>query len=497
MNADAAFFFSMLRRRLLLVVAIVGLFSAGAVALAMMLPPTYRATARLVMESAQIPGDLAASTVRTAAAEQIQLIEQRMMSRAHLIELASRLRIYEGRELEASAIVDDMRARTTLTISDGRDRATLISIGFDAPTPAQSAEVTNAFVTFILEENVALRTARAGQTADFFRVEVQRLSEELDLRSSRMLAFRLENRDALPENLPDLRARQSTAQQALFELRAEIDRLTGERDAYIARHAETGRTEVLVEDSFTPFLRRLNTLQQELDVVVAAGDGESQRARDLRGRIASVERSIAAQLRAEGSGAATLFDRQLAAADAEIARQTAEAERLEALLTELGEAIAQTLANAITLEALQRDHQTIRDQYTTAIDRAARAETGDLIETLSRGQRITVVEQAIAPTSPERPRRRLIVAGGVGFGMLLAGALVFLLERLNSAIRRPADLEATLGITPLGVVPYIDAPRRGRRASARAGAAVILLGLAAGAALALGLGGLPDLGNGV
>jgi len=487
MSADLAFWTGLVRRRLWLVGLIVTLFTGASVAAALLIPPVYRAQARLVMESAQIPGDLATSTVSTAAAEQLQIIEQRMMSRANLIDMANRLGLYEGQDLDAAAIVDDMRSRTGLRISTSRDQATLMEMIFEAPTAELAAEGANAFVSFILEENVALRTARAGQTADFFRLEVQRLTEELDARSARILEFRLENRDALPEGLEGLRERQSEIATQLQAAESEVDRLTRARDAYVARHEATGRVDVLVEDSFTPFLRRLSALQQELDVVTAAGDGDGQRARDLRARIASVDRAIAAQLRAEGSGATSIFERQLAASDAEIAVREAEAERLRVQAAELGDAISRTLSNTITLEALERDHATTREQYAQAINRAATAETGDLIETLSRGQRISVIEQAIAPTSPDRPQRRLIVMGGFGGGLALALALVFLLEKLNSTLRRPADLTLALGIAPLAVIPYLDGPAaaRPRRRWVAPAVIVALLGLAGAGAAAV------------
>ena len=83
------------------------------------------------------------------------------------------------------------------------------------------------------------------------------------------------------------------------------------------------------------------------------------------------------------------------------------------------------------------------------------AETGDLIEALSRGQRVSIIEQAVAPGQPESPNRPLIAAAGVGGGVALGLALVLLLELLNRAIRRPVDLTKGLGIAPFATVPLM------------------------------------------
>jgi len=95
--------------------------------------------------------------------------------------------------------------------------------------------------------------------------------------------------------------------------------------------------------------------------------------------------------------------------------------------------------------------------------RRARAEPDETIENLARGQRISVIEQAAAPSRPTSPDRPIIAAGGVALGLGAGLGIVVLLELLNSAIRRPADLQTKLGITPFGTLPLIRTPGQIRR----------------------------------
>ena len=67
----------------------------------------------------------------------------------------------------------------------------------------------------------------------------------------------------------------------------------------------------------------------------------------------------------------------------------------------------------IALEALQRDYANARAQYDQAEANRARAETGDMIEALAKGQRISVIEQAIAPQAPESPNRPIVALAGL------------------------------------------------------------------------------------
>jgi uncharacterized protein involved in exopolysaccharide biosynthesis len=104
---------------------------------------------------------------------------------------------------------------------------------------------------------------------------------------------------------------------------------------------------------------------------------------------------------------------------------------------ELAESIAATPGNAISLDTLQRDYAAVRAQYDLAVQNKARAETGDLIEALSKGQRISIVEQAVAPREPARPNRVLIAAAGIIGGIAAGLGLIVLLEAVSLFPRLP------------------------------------------------------------
>ena len=180
-HLDLKFYLSIFLRRLPYFLVIAAFISAIGLALASILPANYSATASILVESPQIPNDLAQSTVPINPIEQIQIIEQRLMTRANLLSLASRFGIHADKSgMSAAAIIDDMQARTTISASAPGQRkgpgATTLQVSFSSPDPRQAADVTNEFVTLILQENVNLRTTRAGDTLAFFESESERLS---------------------------------------------------------------------------------------------------------------------------------------------------------------------------------------------------------------------------------------------------------------------------------------------------------------------------------
>jgi capsular exopolysaccharide synthesis family protein len=74
--------------------------------------------------------------------------------------------------------------------------------------------------------------------------------------------------------------------------------------------------------------------------------------------------------------------------------------------------------------------------------------------------RVTLVEPALAPTEPIRPRTRLNVAFGLVIGILIGIALAFLLDFLDRSIKTPEELEAAAGAPVVGTIPPFKATKQ-------------------------------------
>ncbi|MFN8992492.1 MAG: Wzz/FepE/Etk N-terminal domain-containing protein, partial [Pseudomonadota bacterium] len=124
---DLYFYWTLARRRLpIFILVSVAVAVAGAVVV-MSLPAVYVSSARILVESQQIPTDLVRSTVTSAAGERIQVIQQRVMTRDNLLAMADKFKLFADRsDLSRSDIVDLMRERTAirpLSVGAGRSRA--------------------------------------------------------------------------------------------------------------------------------------------------------------------------------------------------------------------------------------------------------------------------------------------------------------------------------------------------------------------------------------
>jgi len=458
MKSELRFYASLLLKRLPILVLIAGLTTAAAAYVALTLPATYRAEALLLVESPQIPDALAASTVDNNAPEQLDIIQQRLLTRANLLDIANEFNVFPNRAtMVPDAVVDIMRANTSFRATFGRDRATTLTISFSAENPAITAAVVNEYVTRVLEENVRLRTGLAVQTLDFFEQEVARLGEDLSRQSARILEFKNQNIEALPEGLNYRMSRQAMLMERRAQLERDKSSLRDMRDRVTQIFQATGQLPGNQQDRMSPEQQALVQARRELDAARAIYSDTNPRVRVLIARVEQLEREVAGSAGAVTTGdpSTALFDMQMSELDAREAFVDEQLALVTNELQELQDAISRTPENAITLQALERDYENISIRYNAATQRLSTAAVGERIELTSKGQRITVLRQAVVPREPTSPNRPLISMAGLAAGLGLGGALVVLLELLNRTVRRPADLTRALQISPLGTLPYI------------------------------------------
>ncbi len=483
MKLDLKYYFNVFLRRSPYFLIVASLFTSIGVTAAMLLPPEYQAQATLLVESPQIPTNLATSTVTTQAPEQLQIIQQRMFTRENLLDIANQLKVFErgnrsepGKTLTVTEKVDEMRARTTFTTTGTQVRrgqapnATVLIIGFRGSAADVVSEVTNEFVTRVLQQNVQLRTEQAGQTLEFFRQEVERLGAELDTQSARMLEFQNQAGIAVPANLTFLQGQQTSLENLITSRQQQIQSLQDQKQRMIDLFNATGGVQTS-GTQLTPQQQQLQQAEQQLASAKLIYSAQNPKLLMLENQVRQLQQQVAAQVAATAGASGNaggaqpvsqqqaLLNSQVASLDSQIAGLQQEIDTAREKIKAIEASIAKVAENGATLTKLQRDISNVQSQYDTAVNRLSAAATGERIELLAKGQRISVIEQATPPERPTTPNRPLIAAGAAGVGVLAGLALVVLLELLNRSIRRPVELTNRLGITPLAVLPYLRTDR--------------------------------------
>jgi uncharacterized protein involved in exopolysaccharide biosynthesis len=481
-----------LRRRALLIALLGAAGAALAAVVATSLPARYETSARILVESQQIPDELARSTVTSSAVERLNLIEQRLMSRDSLTALIERLGLYADRpDMSLGAKVEALRAATEIRseiLSPANPRsgvaASAIAIAVTWDDPVQAAAIANELVSAMLQQNLQTRSEQTRRTLRFFDEERDRLAAEISRLDGEITVFKTENEAVLPDSLEFRRDEIGRLLATDLEIDRRLLALEEQRGALQAGLSDDGAARPLSPEE--TLARQLETELAQARLRLAESHPEIQ---DLRGRIEAVRAIAGREPTAEDpdaarpSASARAVGRQIELLESQIGLLEEQRRATAVRRAEIEASLQITPTVETTLAGLTRRRAELLDQYQTIINKRAEAETGERLEASQQAERFEVIENALPPEWPAAPSRKKILAAGVVASFGLAAGLAVLLEMLNPAIRSSADFQRQLQIAPLAAIPYV----RTRRERLRRGAGLALAALAVVVAVPAGL----------
>lgn len=205
-------YLDMIRRRrstIWLVGAVIFVLGAAA---AVFWPATYQSTATVLVEEQEIPPNLVQSTVTSYAAQRIQTIQQRVMTRANLLGIVDKYHLYaDQRQYETDdEILQDMQNDISMNMisadvvdpQTGRPTTATIAftVGFKGRNPSVVQQVANQLTTLYLNENLKSSTEKASGTYQFLTDEADRVGKRIAELETKIADFKQKH----PNDLPSL-----------------------------------------------------------------------------------------------------------------------------------------------------------------------------------------------------------------------------------------------------------------------------------------------------
>lgn len=198
------------RRKKLALIASSAVFIVGA-SLIFAWPTAYTSTATILLEEPEVPQALVQTTVTTFAAEQIQYINQRVMTRTNLANIIEKFDLYEDKRQYSPTLLLTGEVQENIKLdlinvelTDPRRGVPMVStiaftIGFEDKNPATAQKVANELVSLYMEENVRARTVQTAETREFLHEEGNRLEQRVKELEEEIARFKEENEGSLPE----------------------------------------------------------------------------------------------------------------------------------------------------------------------------------------------------------------------------------------------------------------------------------------------------------
>jgi polysaccharide biosynthesis transport protein len=448
-------------RRRRLVLAIFAAIVALATLRTFLTKPVYEATAQLLIER-QKPNVLSFQDVTEERAgggiddyyqTQYKLLQSRSLAR-RVIERLNLLNDPEyggprekaqieailakppGEEPAMEGAIGGLLSRTSVVpIRNSR----LVNVTVSSGRADLAASVTNALAQLYIQQSVDLRFQTSTDAGQWLGSQIEEQRKKAEEADQRLQALKRQ------EGLVNIEERRTLLDQRLKELGTSLNERKTERlqkEALYRQMAGAGNPEELPEVLRSPFVQSLRVELASL---------ERQQTQLLEGyldqhpEVLKVKNQIQ-DTRAKIRGEA---QRVIRAAENDYKAAAAQEGSVSSALEAVKQEALQISGGAVGYDTQKREVDAARQVLDSLL---ARAKQTDVASEL-KSSNIRVVDPAVVPGGPVRPRKTRDIGLGIVLGAFLSLGFALFLEYLDNTVKTPDDVRAHLGAPLLGVVP--------------------------------------------
>jgi polysaccharide chain length determinant protein (PEP-CTERM system associated) len=343
-----------------------------------------------------------------------------------------------------------------------------------------------------IDENLKAREGMALGTTDFLYSELEAMRKRLEDQEAILKKFREANMGELPEQLnPNLSVLEGLHQQ----LSRKEENLRNTRLSLAALEKENSiRQATAQSESPPPAAGRQNeenmSVEQLREKLAVLRDSYTDQHPDvlrLKARIERLEKEPPAALTAESTRSAGRSPSAKLNIDAErqktillgsIGALEDDISRLNRSIREYQRRIEAIPKREQELLALKRDYDNIRASYSSLLNRKLEADIAVNMEKKQKGEQFQIIDVARLPEKPVSPDLRKLFTISVMAGLGIGAGLIFLLELMDTSVRRIDKLEEEVGLPVLAMVPRIFSAKDRNRHRLRLAATTVSIAFA-------------------
>jgi polysaccharide chain length determinant protein (PEP-CTERM system associated) len=445
--------------------------------LAIKLPPTYRSTGTILVESPQPDNNLVANTAQNPIAEQISHIEDRVMTRDSLLTISNKYNLFkeDAGSKTTTELIEKMRERISVELVDndpnmsasnksarsGQIDPHLTSIAFrlsfDDKRPEVAFQVSKDLVTLFLDWNMKLRNENAVNKSTFLSDESDKLKAEVDRLDSKISVYKRQNGNFLPEQMELRTSMLARAETDLYEVEREIQ---NSNDGLRTLEAQLAVEKNNMGDQPAQELPRLKTEYAKLTATYTEIHPD---VRALKRKIEKLENANKSAESTEVTVTPLTSPNQIVAmlqvkvdsVQARIASLTRQKADLKNKISKSEQALGQTPRVKEELEILIRDRDYAQKKYEEFYSKKANAQISANLQSQNISERFTLIEPPILSDQAVKPNRIKLFMTGLLVAVATPVAMVVAIANFDGKIRGADALAHVLGQRPLAVIPYL------------------------------------------
>jgi polysaccharide chain length determinant protein (PEP-CTERM system associated) len=440
-------------------------------------PNTYTATGRIYVDSRGVLGPLLVGlAVDPGVDAEAEVMKQTLLSRPNLEKLARET----DRDLEVStiserqALIEDLERSTTIT----SNASSIFEIQFQDEDPKRARDSVQALIDIFVERNLGANREEMDSAHRFIDQQIQYYEGKLEDAEQRLANFKQRNDGLLP-GPGGYRSRLETATASLLEAQNALQDAITTRDVLqeqlrsifptIALGSETSG---LGPPSYAS--AQLAELEARLGDLLRVYTDRHPQVIGLRKRIKELEAERKAELEGLRSAVENNQFSGIGIPNPTFSQIKYKLVEQEALIATLKDRVTRQQQAVDTLERrqlavpvieaefsqLNRDYDVLKSKYEELLSRRESAKiSGDREATGQRSQ-FRIVDPPVTPGFPSGPNRPLLLSAVLVLGVGAGIAVALGLSLLNTAYVTVRQLRDDIGLPVLGAISAIVDSRK-------------------------------------
>ncbi len=440
-------------------------------------PNTYTATGRIYVDSRGVLGPLLVGlAVDPGVDAEAEVMKQTLLSRPNLEKLARET----DRDLEVStiserqALIEDLERSTTIT----SNASSIFEIQFQDEDPKRARDSVQALIDIFVERNLGANREEMDSAHRFIDQQIQYYEGKLEDAEQRLANFKQRNDGLLP-GPGGYRSRLETATASLLEAQNALQDAITTRDVLQEQLRSIFPTITLGSETSglgppSYASAQLAELEARLGDLLRVYTDRHPQVIGLRKRIKELEAERKAELEGLRSAVENNQFSGIGIPNPTFSQIKYKLVEQEALIATLKDRVTRQQQAVDTLERrqlavpvieaelsqLNRDYDVLKSKYEELLSRRESAKiSGDREATGQRSQ-FRIVDPPVTPGFPSGPNRPLLLSAVLVLGVGAGIAVALGLSLLNTAYVTVRQLRDDIGLPVLGAISAIVDSRK-------------------------------------
>ena len=335
--------------------------------------------------------------------------------------------------------------KENLDIEEVRDTR-LLKISVEDHNPALAMNIANSLAAAYIEFNIGNRLKSSKNTLSWMSDQLYEMKKKLEDSEEAFLAYKQR------ENLFSVEGKQKVIAQKIADFndaqlearnkRLEVDAKLQQLKQTLASGAGILNVRSLID---SPLIENLNSQLLEAEVEFSrlgkVYKSKHPKIVQIKTKIEKTRRKLTQEV-----------NKEIKSLKAEQAVLLAREKAMEKTIADFDQEALSTNRKELKYSILQRSVTTNQKLYDTLL---SKVEESNVVKDADVSN-IRIVERAVLPLSPVKPKKKLNLALSIIFGLMTGVGLAFLLEYMDRSLRTEEDVQRYMDLPVLSVVPEAD-----------------------------------------